>query len=71
MYWNISAAEFCQRMQNENDLIWIEKRESKRKRLNISRAEVITLAAIVNEESRKVDERPWPVRCCFGMGLTQ
>ena len=58
MYWNISAAKFCQRMQRENDLFWNESRESKRKRLNMSRAEVITLAAIVNEESRKVDERP-------------
>lgn len=58
MYWNISAAEFCQRMQRENDLFWNESRESKRKRLNMSRNEVITLAAIVNEESRKVDERP-------------
>ena len=58
MYWNISAAEFCQRMQRENGLFWNESRESKRKRLNMSRAEVITLAAIVNEESRKVDERP-------------
>ena len=58
MYWNISAAEFCQRMQRENDLFWNEIRESKRKRLNMSRAEVITLAAIVNEESRKADERP-------------
>ena len=58
MYWNISAAEFCQRMQKENDLFWNENRELKRKRLNMSRAEVITLAAIVNEESRKVDERP-------------
>jgi UPF0755 protein len=58
MYWNISAAEFCQRMQRENDLFWNENRESKRKRLNMSRVEVITLAAIVNEESRKVDERP-------------
>jgi hypothetical protein len=28
------------------------------KRLKMSRAEVFTLAAIVNEESRKVDERP-------------
>ena len=58
MYWNISAAEFCQRLQRENDLFWNDSRESKRKRLNMSRAEVITLAAIVNEESRKVDERP-------------
>lgn len=58
MYWNISAAEFCQRMQRENNLFWNESRESKRKRLNMSRAEVITLSAIVNEESRKVDERP-------------
>jgi UPF0755 protein len=58
MYWNISAAEFCHRMQRENDLFWNESRESNRKRLKMSRAEVITLAAIVNEESRKVDERP-------------
>ena len=58
MYWNISADEFCQRMKRENDLFWNDKRESKRKRLKMSRAEVITLAAIVNEESRKVDERP-------------
>jgi UPF0755 protein len=58
MYWNVSAAEFCQRMQRENDLFWNESRESKRKRLKMSRAEVFTLAAIVNEESRKVDERP-------------
>ena len=58
MYWNISTTEFCQRMQRENDLFWNENRDSKRKRLNMSRSEVITLAAIVNEESRKVDERP-------------
>ena len=58
MYWNISAAEFCQRMQRENDLFWNDNREAKRKLLKMSRAEVITLAAIVNEESRKVDERP-------------
>ena len=58
MYWNISTAEFCQRMKRENDLFWNESRESKRKRLKMTRAEVITLASIVNEESRKVDERP-------------
>ncbi|MCH1471929.1 MAG: endolytic transglycosylase MltG [Flavobacteriaceae bacterium] len=58
MYWNISAAEFYQRMQRENDLFWNDNREAKRKLLKMSRAEVITLAAIVNEESRKVDERP-------------
>jgi len=58
IYWNISAAEFCQRMQRENDLFWNDIRESKRKRLKMKRAEVITLASIVNEESRKVDERP-------------
>lgn len=58
MYWNISASEFCQRMKRENDLFWNESRESKRKKLKMSRAEVITLASIVNEESRKEDERP-------------
>lgn len=58
MYWNISEAEFCQRMLRENNLFWNEIRESKRKRLKMSRVEVITLASVVNEESRKVDERP-------------
>ena len=58
MYWNISTSEFCRRMQMENNFFWNESRESKRKGLKMSRAEVITLAAIVNEESRKADERP-------------
>ena len=42
----------------ENNFFWNESRESKRKGLKMSRIEVITLASIVNEESRKVDERP-------------
>ena len=58
MYWNISTSEFCRRMQMENNFFWNESRESKRKGLKMSRIEVITLASIVNEESRKVDERP-------------
>ena len=58
MYWNISAADFCDRMRVENDRFWDANREEKRKKLKLSRAEVISLAAIVNEESKKVDERP-------------
>ncbi len=58
MYWNISAADFCDRMRVENDRFWNTYREEKRKKLNLSRVEVISLAAIVNEESKKVDERP-------------
>ena len=58
MYWNISVADFCDRMRIENDRFWDAYREEKRKKLNLSRAEVISLAAIVNEESKKVDERP-------------
>ena len=46
MYWNISVAEFCQRMQRENNLFWNASREFKRKRLKMSRAEVITLALL-------------------------
>ena len=58
MYWNISATDFCDRMRVENDRFWNDDREVKRKKLKLSRAEVISLAAIVNEESKKVDERP-------------
>ena len=58
MYWNISATDFCDRMLVENDRFWDSGRELKRKKLKLSRPEVITLAAIVNEETKKVDERP-------------
>ena len=54
MYWNISAADFCDRMRVENDRFW-DGTEKKSAKLKLSRAEVISLAAIVNEESKKVD----------------
>ena len=50
--------DFCDRMRVENDRFWDANRDEKRKKLKLSRAEVISLAAIVNEESKKVDERP-------------
>ena len=58
MYWNISTTDFCDRMRRESDRFWNSDREQKRQKLKLTRAEVISLAAIVNEESKQVDERP-------------
>lgn len=58
MYWNVSAKEFCDRMLDEHIRFWNTNRELKRKLKKLSRAEVVNLAAIVNEESKNPDERP-------------
>ena len=58
MYWNVSAKEFCDRMVDEHIRFWNTNRELKRKLKKLSRAEVVNLAAIVNEESKNPDERP-------------
>jgi UPF0755 protein len=39
-------------------LFWNKKREQARKKLKLSRVEVISLAAIVHKESYRIDERP-------------
>ncbi len=58
MYWNTDATSFAKRMAKESARFWNEDREMRRKTLKMTRAEVITLAAIVHQESRKTDERP-------------
>jgi UPF0755 protein len=56
--WNITAEDFFKRMQAEYVRFWNEKRETKRKALNLSQTEVISLAAIVEEETNANDEKP-------------
>lgn len=56
-YWNTSADQFRDRMKKEYDRFWNETRMAKAKEQNLSREEVISLAAIVQKETAKVDER--------------
>ena len=58
VYWNTSAASFCDRMLIEYKKFWTEERISKAKELGLSPEGVISLAAIVQKETAKVDERP-------------
>ena len=57
VYWNISAKGFQERMHNEYQLFWTTSRTQKAKELNLSKLQVISLAAIVQKETAKVDER--------------
>ncbi len=57
-YWNTTAEGFLKRMQTEYDRFWNEDRMKKAKALNLSREQVVSLAAIVQKETAKVEERP-------------
>lgn len=57
-YWTVTPEELVRRMKKEYDRFWTEERDAKRKRSGLSRDEVITLASIVYEETRQVDEMP-------------
>ena len=57
-YWNSSAETFRDRMKTEYNRFWDETRTQKAKNLNLTPAEVMSLAAIVQKETAKVEERP-------------
>lgn len=57
-YWNSSAETFRNRMKTEYDRFWNDVRIQKAKSLNLSKEEVMALAAIIQKETAKVDERP-------------
>lgn len=58
MYWDTSVEEFVERMHTEHERFWTKERDAKRKRSGLSRMQVMTLASIVYEETRKGDEMP-------------
>jgi len=58
MYWNTSAESFRDKMLKEYQKFWNDSRNKKRKALNLSINEVMSIAAIVHKETAKVDERP-------------
>ena len=57
-FWNTSAEQFVKRMKVEYDNFWKGARDDRRKEINLSRNEVMALAAIVQSETFKVDEMP-------------
>lgn len=58
VYWNTSATNFRDRMLKEYNAFWTPERNTKAKALGLSRDQVIALAAIVQKETAKIDERP-------------
>lgn len=57
-FWNTSADQFRERMLKEYERFWTDSRKTKAKNLNMSQNDVMTLASIVYEESKKKDEQP-------------
>ncbi|MBO4992730.1 MAG: endolytic transglycosylase MltG [Alistipes sp.] len=57
-YWTVKPREFVDRMYREHKRFWEGDRDKKRERSGLDRVEVATLASIVYEETRKVDEMP-------------
>ena len=57
-YWTVTPEDFVDRMYKEYMRFWTGERDKKRERSGLNRVEVSTLASIVYEETRKVDEMP-------------
>lgn len=57
-FWNTDASSFVQRMEKEYDRFWNDKRQQQLEALGMTRAEVSTLASIVEKESNLKAERP-------------
>lgn len=57
-YWNTSAKAFLNRMQQEYEKFWNKERITKAAKIRLTKFEVSALAAIVEMESYKKDERP-------------
>jgi len=57
-YWTTTPKEFTDRMKKEYDRFWNEQRRQKAEALGMTPVEVATLAAIVQEETVKEDEKP-------------
>ena len=57
-FWNSSPKYFQKRMLTQYESFWTPKRRDAAQKQGLSPNEVITLAAIVQKESLKIDERP-------------
>ncbi len=57
-FWNSSAEDFRKRMLREYKKFWTEERLTKAEEIGLDPHQVMVLAAIVQKETAKVDERP-------------
>lgn len=58
LYWTVTPDQFVRRMRREYDAFWTPERDAKLGRLKMDRYEVMTLASILYEETKAVDEMP-------------
>ena len=56
VYWSTTPEEYIARMAKEYKRFWNADREAKRKRLGLTRVQVMTLASIIYEETAREDE---------------
>lgn len=56
VWWSVEPSDLVDRMVSEYQRFWTSGRDAKCKALGMSRAEVITLASIVVQESKEVSE---------------
>jgi len=56
-YWNTNARQFLERMHRENRSFWEGARTQKADMLEMSQAEVVILASIIEKETNKNDEK--------------
>ncbi len=57
VFWNTSAKGLLDRMAREFKAFWTPERKHLAAELNLSQSQVATLASIVEEETKKIDER--------------
>lgn len=57
IYWNVEAQAIFERMHKHYEKFWSEERIAKAAAIPLSREEVITLASIVEEETKSANER--------------
>jgi UPF0755 protein len=59
-YWNTTAEDFLNRMQQEYKNFWNEERKNKARKMGLTQAQISTLASIVQAEQAEREEE-WPV----------
>lgn len=57
VFWDVSVPDFTDRMYSEYNNFWNSRRTRKAEQMGMTPEQVITLASIVNEETRKNDEK--------------
>ena len=57
IYWNITAQDFMDKMNQENDKFWTEVRKEQAKALGLTQSQVYIIASIVEQETQNQAEK--------------